>query len=265
MCTLVLARNVHPDYPLVLAANRDEFHARPATGPTVLLTRPRAVGGRDAERGGTWMGVTDGGLFVGLTNRRTATLEPARRSRGEVVLEALAAGSVAGVERLLATLSPADFNPFHLLFADAHAARVAYARPGEPRLEVQPVPDGVHVLPNDVLDAPLPKVARLRSLAAPLFTRPWEQLLPGLQAAMADHGLPAPDTLPAPPAGAAPLDPEVMRRLQAVCVHAGPYGTRSCAVVALQPGRVAHYVASDAPPCQGPFRDVTALLADAAP
>ncbi|HEY0094574.1 MAG TPA: NRDE family protein, partial [Archangium sp.] len=62
MCTILILRHVHPEWPLVLAANRDEFHARPATGPRVLLESPLAVGGRDVERGGTWMGVTHEGI-----------------------------------------------------------------------------------------------------------------------------------------------------------------------------------------------------------
>src|ERR1044071_905457 len=56
MCTLVILRHVHPEWPLVLASNRDENLARPAAGPQVLATSPRVVGGRDLERQGTWMG-----------------------------------------------------------------------------------------------------------------------------------------------------------------------------------------------------------------
>ena len=67
MCTIVILRHVHSEWPLVLAANRDEFYGRPTQGPQLLSESPRVVGGRDVERGGTWMGTTDSGLFVGLT------------------------------------------------------------------------------------------------------------------------------------------------------------------------------------------------------
>ncbi len=250
MCTLLILRHVHPEWPLVLAANRDEFLARPAVGPQVLSTTPRAIGGRDVERGGTWMGATDGGLFVGLTNQRGSLGQPAPRSRGEVVLRALQAGSVEAIERYLDDLRPADFQPFHLLYGDAARLRVAYARPDAARLVREDVPEGLHVLPNDVLDAPdLPKVRRARGLAAEVARRPWPELATALARVMADHTLPSLEEVPEP-----------SRRYQALCTHTPGYGTRSSAIVALAPGRVAHYLASDAPPCQGPFRDVTALL-----
>ena len=110
MCTRVLLRHVHPEWPLVLAANRDERYARPASGAALLSHAPRIIGGRDLERQGTWMGVTDGGLFVGLTNQRVSEdLARSPRSRGEVVLQALETGSVEGVERYVARLDPRDF------------------------------------------------------------------------------------------------------------------------------------------------------------
>jgi uncharacterized protein with NRDE domain len=262
MCTILILRHVHPEWPLVLAANRDEFLARPATGPQVLLPSPRAVGGRDVERGGTWMGVTDEGIFVGLTNQRGGQgLGPAPRSRGEVVLRALGAGSLDAIERYLDTLPGDEFLPFNLLYGDAHTLRVAYARPGQKRLRREDVPPGIHVLPNDVLDSPeLPKVERARLLAAQVAKKPWPELEAGLKAVLADHVLPAPETVPAPGGGDG-LPGDFLRQLQALCIHTGAgYGTRSSALVALAPGRVGHYLASDTAPCQGSWRDVTGLL-----
>ncbi|MFW5921048.1 MAG: NRDE family protein, partial [Polyangiales bacterium] len=63
MCTIVVLHHVHPRHPLIVAANRDEFYERPATPPHVLSEQPRVVGGLDRRAGGTWMGVTGGGLF----------------------------------------------------------------------------------------------------------------------------------------------------------------------------------------------------------
>lgn len=262
MCTIVILRHVHPEFPLVLAANRDELYARPAAGPQVLSLSPRAVGGRDLERQGTWMGVTDGGFFVGLTNQRgSANLTRAPRSRGEVVLRALRAGGVEAVDRYLAGLDAREYNPFNLLYGDAAALRVAYARPDSERLHVEDVPPGVHVLPNDVLDTPaLPKVARARMLAGKAARMPWPETVQALQAALADHLLPehAPELL---------LEEEILpelrerlRQYQALCIHTPGYGTRSSAILALAPGRVAHYLSSDAAPCQGPYQDATPLL-----
>jgi uncharacterized protein with NRDE domain len=262
MCTIVILRHVHPEYPLVLAANRDELYARPAVGPQVLSPSPRIVGGRDLERQGTWMGVTDGGLFVGLTNQRgSANLTRAPRSRGEVVMRALRSGSVEGVERYLASLDSREYNPFNLLYGGSGALRVAYARPDSERMTLADVPPGIHVLPNDVLDSPeLPKVRRARKLAEAAAHKPWPESVQALQALLADHVLPerAPTLLP--DEEGLPDIHERMRQYQALCIHTLGYGTRSSAIVALAPGRVAHYLAADVAPCQGPYQDVTPLL-----
>jgi uncharacterized protein with NRDE domain len=263
MCTVLILRNVHPEWPLVLAANRDEFLARPAHGPKVLSESPRVVGGQDVERGGTWMGVTHEGVFVGLTNQRGArNLGVAPRSRGEVVLKALQAGSVEAIERYLGTLPAPEFLPFNLLYGNADVLRVAYARPGHERLLHEDVPDGVHVLPNDSLDnQALPKVQRAHALAAALAApvRPWPELAEGLKAALSDHALPPLDAATGPLAETG-LPAAFLQQLQALCIHTEAYGTRSSAIVALAPGRVGHYLATDTAPCQGGWRDVTGLL-----
>ncbi|MBF5041323.1 NRDE family protein [Aggregicoccus sp. 17bor-14] len=259
MCTVLVLRRVHPTLPLVLAANRDEFYARPARGPEVLLASPRTIGGRDEVRAGTWMGVTDAGLFVGLTNQRTSgPADATRRSRGEVVLRALESGSVDGVERLLDTLAPAEFNPFNLLYGDAERLRVAYARPeGFTR---EDVPEGLHVLPNDRLDhAGIPKVTRARALVGDVAGLGWEELCERLKGALADHALPPLESVEEPAQGSR-FTRELVRQLQALCIHTPAYGTRSSALVALQPGRVAHYLATEGAPCVSPWVDVLPLV-----
>jgi uncharacterized protein with NRDE domain len=262
MCTLILFRHVHPEWPLLLAANRDERYDRPAEGPQVLAPSPRIVGGRDLERLGTWMGVTEHGFFVGLTNQRgAANLMRSPYSRGEVVLHALRAGSQEGVEDYLAGLDARNFRPFNLLYGDAERLRVAYARPDAQRVRLEDVPPGVHVLSNDVLDSPsLPKVSRARALAERLPLQSWPEVAGALQTLLADHVLPerGPELLPEEEDR--PELKELIRHYQALCIHTPAYGTRSSALLALTPGRVAHYLASDVAPCQGAFRDVTPLL-----
>jgi uncharacterized protein with NRDE domain len=248
MCTLLILRHLQPQWPLILAANRDELYERPASGPQVLPGTPRIiVPGLDSVRGGAWMGVTTTGFFVGLTNQRGSLAQGvAPRSRGEVVLEALRSGSLEAAERYLETVDPAAYNPFNLLYGDASRLRVAYARPASGRLERQDVPEGLHVLPNDVLDSPaLPKVERARRLVVEHAQRPWPELASRLQEVLADHHLPLDGPRP---------------ELQALCIHTPAYGTRSSALLALAPGRVAHFLASDVPPCQHAFRDAEGLL-----
>jgi len=250
MCTLLILRHVHPEWPLILAANRDELYERPATGPQLLPGSPRIlVPGLDQSRGGTWMGVTDRGFFVGLTNQRGGNAGgPAPRSRGEVVVNALREGGIEAIERYLDTLNPADFNAFNLLYGDAQALRVAYARPAQPLILRADVPAGIHVLPNDVLDAPgLPKVERARLLAAEHVRKPWPLLARALQELMADHHLPDGPPLPERP-------------FQALCIHTSHYGTRSSTLLALAPERVAHCQVSQKPPCQLSFEDLTGQI-----
>src|SRR5690606_29840158 len=99
--------------------------------PRILRDAPRVVGGVDGERGGTWMGATAGGFFVGITNQRTWRVpDSSLRSRGEVALNALSAGSVRAAETLLGELDADLYNDFNLVFGDGDELRVAYARRG---------------------------------------------------------------------------------------------------------------------------------------
>jgi uncharacterized protein with NRDE domain len=265
MCTIILFRHVHPEFPLLVAANRDEFYARRTAAPEVLQAEPRVVGGRDLERGGTWMGVTEAGFFVGISNQRTfAPPDPSRRSRGELVLSALARGEARAARELLLSIDAREYNPHNLVFGDAESLHVAYAREGVERVSIEAVPDGVHVLPNDRLDSPdFPKVARALELARPLARRPWSELAVELPRVLADRATPPLESIAAPPetpAAPAWLTREVLRSLQAICVHTSAYGTRSSTILALAPGRVAHYLFADGPPSEARFDDVTGLV-----
>jgi uncharacterized protein with NRDE domain len=254
MCTMVILQRVHPRYPVVVAATRDEYYARPATPPQVLSDDPRVIGGRDETSGGTWLGVTAGGLFVGLTNQRTYRApDPALRSRGAVVLDALRTGSTAGVRALLEGLDAREHNAFNLLFGDAGELHVGYARGDDPRVAIERVPDGFHVLPNDVLDSrEFPKVDRARAIAD-VHADPAD-----LVAILRDHDMPPLADVSVPDGSALPR--ELVRQLHAVCIHTPAYGTRSASIVALEPGRVAEYWFTDGPPCTAPLRDVTSLV-----
>src|SRR5579884_1622418 len=169
MCVLLLFFQVHPEVPLIVAANRDEYYARPASGPEALALSPRVVGGRDLRAGGTWMGVSERGFFAGLTNLRTlGPPEPARRSRGAIVMRALAIGSVADVESWIAAEDARAYNPFNLVFGDANALRIACAQEGDARARVTPLGPGAHVITNAPPGTVTPKTRRGAELAAPL-------------------------------------------------------------------------------------------------
>lgn len=242
MCTVLILSRVHPDYPVVIAANRDELYAREAKSAQVIMRDPLAVGGLDVQAGGTWMGVTAAGVLVALTNHRpTIPVRRAPRSRGEIVMRALATRTPDAIRDYVQRLDPADYDSFNLLFGDASGLSVAYGRREPPSIEIEPVPDGVHVLPSDRLDCPdLPRVARAIQLATPVSRDSWDELRRGLIAALADHTLGHP--------------------LHSVCIHTEQYGTRSAMLVALEPRGVAHCEFADGPLCQNEPFDVRHLL-----
>jgi hypothetical protein len=135
MCTLVLLRRPGAAWPLVLAANRDELASRPARPPgRHWPDRADVVAGLDVEAGGSWLGVNDHGVVAGVLNR-TGTLGPAagKRSRGELVLEALDHADAAAAAQALAEVDPDAYRPFNLVIADNRDAfwlRHAGALPG---------------------------------------------------------------------------------------------------------------------------------------
>lgn len=262
MCTIIVLNRVHPDYPVIIAANRDEYYARPSTPPQVLHDSPRAVGGVDGRKHGTWMGATGSGLFVGLTNQRTYGLPHGdRKSRGQIVLDCLRAGSFDGADATMRAVRPTDYNAFNLLYADASRVRVAYAWDGHAP-EFEDVPEGIHVLPNDRLDHPdWWKVGRARELLAGRAAAPWPALASHLQAVLADGALAPWESVKRPPM-TSPFTRKVVHKLTALCIRTPVYGTRSSTIVALgQDGRVAHYLFAPQAPDRADFQDVSKLFA----
>ena len=260
VCTLAVVHRAHATLPLVVAANRDEFFARPATPPAVLEDAPRIVAGRDLLGGGSWLGATGRGFFVGLTNQRSAAGSPSgARSRGHVVLDALRAGSVAATDALLAALDPTEYGGFNLLYGDAHALHVAYARPDASTVEIAPLPPGVHVLANDRLgSASMPKALRAAARIEGWLERPWPALRDALAELLADDSIPPLEAVPAPPPDA-PFDRAFAQRLQALCVRTPSYGTRCADLLAIDAGGVHAHLHAEGPPGDVPFEDVSAL------
>jgi uncharacterized protein with NRDE domain len=262
MCTIVVLHGVRADFPVVIATNRDEFYGRAASGPVRLLEQPPSVGGRDLVKGGTWMGVTHAGLFVGVTNQRTVvTPDPNKRSRGELVMDALRLGERGAIERMLRGLDGRDYNAFNLLWGDADELLAGYAREGVKELEIERVPKGLHVLPNDRLDSELfPKVERAKSLLAPHVHGDFAALEDALKRTLADRERPGLEELPNVPRPVS-MSAEMLRELSALCIRTPLYGTRSSTIVALRAGGgVGKYLYADGAPDQVGFVDVTGLL-----
>ena len=261
MCTIVVRHQLDDWCSTLVASNRDEFYDRPASGPVVLHDNPRIVGGLDEREGGTWFGVTEDGLFVGLTNQRNFGLRNGSlRSRGLLALEALETNSFGGVERYLRRLDPAAYNEFNLIFGDGRELGVAYGRHGAPEVEIEILGKGVHVLCNDRLGSPeFPKADKVRERVLAIPPSPWPEIEEQLVELLSDASLPDPSDVPPLPAEA-PFDQEIARRLQAVCVKTPVYGTVSSAIAAVRPGKVERYLFSDGPPRNGGFEDALPLI-----
>jgi uncharacterized protein with NRDE domain len=257
VCTIVALKGVSPHYPLIVAANRDEYYARPASRPAIVHEAPRVVAGLDLTKHGTWMGANEHGIFCAVTNQRTYHRpDPKRLSRGKVVLEALAQRSVGAIDELLQTLDPGDYNAFNLMYGDADALRVAYAREDHDRIEIAPLTDGISVLANDRMGSPeFPKADRALELVRPHVGEPWDTLAPALARMLADHDKPPMEALLDPPSEAI-FDKALLRELQAICIHTPLYGTRSATILALECGRVAHYLFAEGSPCTAKLEEL---------
>jgi len=158
MCLILLAWQAHPTYPLILAANRDEFYDRPTAAADFWEDRPDILGGRDLKDGGTWLGVTRRGRWAALTNYRDPqAIRPGAPSRGWLVRNFLTGGAPPAeyVERLAPRAQ--EYNPFNLLAGDAESLHILSSRGLE-----GPVPAGIHGLSNALLDTPWPKIRRGR-------------------------------------------------------------------------------------------------------
>jgi uncharacterized protein with NRDE domain len=260
MCTIVIAHRIHAEAPLLVAANRDEFYARRGSAPQVLRDVPRVIGGVDGERGGTWMGATPGGFFVGITNQRTWRVPDASlRSRGEVALNALSTGSVEAAEALLRALDADQYNDFNLVFGDGEEMRVAYARRGA-EITVEALSPGVYALANDRLGSKeFPKARLAADLSRGVIEAPLDDSLRELGRVMASHQLPEERAIPKPPKGS-PISHDVVKRLQAICVHTSSYGTVSSTLFAAEPGRVLRYAYADGPPCRTEYASFEPLF-----
>ena len=220
MCLAVIAQHAHPDYALIVAANRDEFHARPTA--RAAWWPDGIFAGRDLNAGGTWFGVTRAGRFALLTNYRDGRArDPAARSRGELVVGALTANAPAR-DVLADTLAAGTrYQGFNLVAGRAGDVHCASNRDGR----VARVGDGIFGLSNHLLDSPWPKVERTKArLRAALTAR---EIDPESLFDVLDDRMPAPDdALPDTGIGLARE-----RQLSSPFIVGENYGTRSSSVL----------------------------------
>ena len=219
MCLIVFAWRPGHDLPLLLAANRDEFYARPSLPLGHWDDQPGVYAGRDLQAGGTWLGLGPDGRFAALTNIRDPRQAIGPRSRGELPARYLTS-TLAPVE-FLAQLAPqaSEFSGFNLLLGNDKELWHYNPRSGAPR----PLSAGVYGVSNADLDSPWPKLLRAR--------HGLQQALPegdddALFALLADPQRAADAELPETGVGL-----EIERLLSSVFIASPGYGTRASTLV----------------------------------
>jgi uncharacterized protein with NRDE domain len=249
MCTLALYSRCARSRPMVVAANRDEIHARPTAEPQVVAHDPWVVAGQDLVAGGTWLGLNQHGMVAGLLNRRSETgPDPARRSRGLLCFEALQAGDPeAALADICDRVRGRDYNPFNLLLASPERAYVV-GNDGE-RITVTLLSPGVHLLTNLAVDDPTcPRIAgSFQHFSRVAVDGPERDLVAALKRILSSHDL--------------VLDPRKPDQLNTVCVHGPSFGTRSSTIIALDAdGATWHYWHAAGPPCRTDFFEISLPL-----
>lgn len=220
MCLIVVGWQAYPAFPLVVAANRDEFYARPTAPAACWSDAPEIIAGRDLEAGGTWLGVTTQGRFAAVTNVREPGIAPGRLSRGELTRNFLQGDQSAA--SYLGELERSAYSGFNLLLSDGQA--LYYASNRGP--VAQALAPGVYGLSNHLLDSPWPKLLTARQrFSAALSTLPDQQIFFDI---LADDEIVPDNELPDT---GVPLEWE--RRLSAIFVRSPDYGTRASTIVAV--------------------------------
>jgi uncharacterized protein with NRDE domain len=233
MCLLVLAWQTHPRYRLVVAANRDEYHERPAAPLAPWPPPGEILAGRDLRAGGTWLGLDRARRFGVVTNfRELQRPKPHAPSRGELIPRYLGAhgGSAGSAADFFAALASdgEHYSGFNLLLADGSSMWYGSNRAAGFARELPP---GVYGLSNELLDTPWPKLQRVRAGFEAWLRASPPQPSAALFALLADR-TPAADHLSSQETGGLP--PEWARALSAPFVHHPVYGTRCSTVVLLQ-------------------------------
>jgi uncharacterized protein with NRDE domain len=222
MCLILLAWQVHPDYPLIVAANRDEFFARPTAPAAFWPEAPEVLAGRDLQAGGTWLGITRSSRFAALTNYRDPAQNRHSPSRGRLAADFLIGNATPQNYLACIAASGVRYNGYNLLLGDGQSLWWATNVAGE--RAVRALPPGIYGLSNDQLDTPWPKVgagktALRRAIDALPDDRPLFHLL-------RDDFIHPDEHLPSTGVSQA-----WERLLSAAFVRSPSYGTRSSTVI----------------------------------
>lgn len=245
MCLIAFAWRPGHAVPLVLAANRDEFYARPALPLAAWEESPSLYAGRDLEAGGTWLGIAPGGRFAALTNIRDPRQPPRGRSRGELPVQYLR-GDLSP-EAFVADVAERanDYSVFNLILGDDRELWHFNSRTGSARC----LPAGLYGLSNADLDTPWPKVQRAKAMLHYCLEAPHPEALLNLlhDAEQADDAI-LPDT---------GIGLNTERLLSSLFIATANYGTRASTALIMQADGVRHIVERSYGPHGGHLGEVS--------
>jgi len=223
MCLIVFAYRVHPEYPVVIAANRDEFYNRPTAVMGEWSDAPNILAGRDLKGGGTWMGIGRNGRMAALTNFREPDLQrTGAPTRGHLVSDFLKGRDSLNqyINKLSSTYK--NYNGYSILLSE-NGQWVYYSNRSDGPQELTP---GIHGLSNHFLNTPWPKVERSRRAMESLLTSDRPPDMKALLSIMQDRSIPPDEALPR-----TGVELAWERRLGAVFIHSAIYGTRSSTIL----------------------------------
>ncbi|MFQ5995205.1 MAG: NRDE family protein [Acidiferrobacterales bacterium] len=223
MCVLLLALKQHPNYPLIAAANRDEFYHRPTSPAAFWADAPNVLAGRDLQQGGTWLGITRDARFAALTNFRSEGPNNADApSRGHLIGDFLVGNDTPQryVDRLAERAD--EYNGFSLVVGQGESWYFYSNRENE----VRALGPGVYGLSNYLLDTPWPKVIQGKEAVKRLLSDNGSLLAQDLFAILADRAVADDSALPN-----TGVSLEHERLFSSLFVVSTEYGTRSSTVV----------------------------------
>lgn len=224
MCLIVVAFQCHPDFPLVIAANRDEYYQRPTRTADFWTTSPHVLAGQDEEEGGSWLGLNKTGRIAAVTNFRDGIGETkSTRSRGHLVSRFLQENSAP--EKYLNDIleQKSDFNAFNLLLG--HWDNLYFLSSREQQF--RKLGKGIYGISNGDLDSAWPKVAEARE-ALSSYVAGAEIEHDPLIAMLADRSLAKDEELPETGVGI-----EWERKLAPIFIQGEGYGTRASTVLTI--------------------------------
>ncbi len=228
MCILFIAKDRHPDYSLIIAANRDEYYARPSQSMNYWPDKPSILAGRDLEAGGTWLGVNRTGRFAAVTNfRDPGNHREEAKSRGDLVTRYLdqefSARQNCNFEQYLKN-NHLHYNPFNFIYGDHQQLRIWGHQSDSSRL----LTPGFHSISNGTIDQWWPKmsrgVERLSDYISGSENIEFRMLLNIMQDTTRWNIDELPET---------GIDPTLEQELSSIFVHGDHYGTRTTTLLLL--------------------------------